>query len=134
MLSAACTCGCTCSLPMLVSVEGTELRDDPSTVKSLEICEVTLPSPRDGARPKVPLCKVPNPFSDPREVKSMASWSREWSKADTKAEDWAIKVVPGSTLRREVGGSKLVSGPSSKSGGSADDGLEGGGVGTPMPK
>ena len=47
--------------------------------------------------------------------------------------DCAVRVDSGSTLR-EGGGSKVFSGPSMTLGGSADEDLEGGGVGTPMPR
>lgn len=60
----------------------------------------------------------------------MASSSRERSKADENVEDSAMRVDSESS-QREGGDLKVFGGPS---GGSAEGDLEGGGVGTPMPR
>ena len=60
----------------------------------------------------------------------MTSSSRERSKADENVEDSAMSVVSESS-QSEGGGWEVFSGPS---GGSAEGDLEGGGVGTPMPR
>ena len=99
-------------------------------LRDIPVLAVLASSSREGPCPDALLRKL---LSDPREEKSMASCSRELSKADVNATDCAMSVDSGSTLK-EGGGLNIFNGPSTMSGGSAEDGLEGGGVGTPMPR
>ena len=75
-----------------------------------------------------------SPPPDPSEEKSKASWRRERSKTDENPSVRAgrgVRVDSGSMLS-EGGGLKFASDSPSEA--SADEGLEGGGVGTPMPR